>query len=164
MAHGGGRPPSADDPHISLTNKAVSVGALETRFTQPQIKQLVQNRILVVEQQPGHRIRIVKGITTSTNTAFHQITTRRIVDYAKYRRASAASPYIGLLNNERVRGALKSPSTASSRRWSTTRCWSAFEVDVFATRQDEIKGIATSPILLPAHVQHRLHQGHDVPV
>ena len=51
------------------------------------------------------RLETRMGITTSTNTAWKQITTRRIVDYAKFGVRSAADPYIGLLNNERVRGA-----------------------------------------------------------
>jgi hypothetical protein len=139
---------SANDPHISLTNKAVSVGALETRFTQAQIEQLVQRRVLVVEQQPGRGIRIVKGITTSTNSAFHQITTRRIVDFAKYGVRSAASPYIGKLNNERVRGALKSTITSFLQEMLDDEMLVKFEVDVFATRADEIKGIANVTILL----------------
>jgi hypothetical protein len=84
---------SGSDPHISLTNRPLSVSALDERFTQAQIEQLVQKRVLVVEQRPGLGIRIVKGITSSTNTAFHQITTRRIVDFAKYGVRSAANPY-----------------------------------------------------------------------
>src|SRR5439155_16031908 len=91
--------------HISLTNKVLPVDALERRFTSPELEQLVQNRVLVLEQRKGFRV--VKGITTSTNTAFAQITTRRIVDFAKYGVRSAAEPYIGLLNNVRVRGALR---------------------------------------------------------
>ncbi len=93
---------SSYSPHISLTNKPVFVDGLEFKFTNPELSQLVQSRVLALEVRQGHRI--VKGITTSTNTAWHQITTRRIVDYAKYGVRSAASPYIGLLNNERVRG------------------------------------------------------------
>ena len=139
---------SGNDPHISLTNKAVSVGKLEKRFTQAQIEQLVQKRVLVIEERPGRGIRIVKGITTSTNTAFHQITTRRIVDFAKYGVRSAASPYIGKLNNERVRAALKSTITSFLQEMLDGEMLVTFEVDVFATRADEIKGIANVTILL----------------
>jgi hypothetical protein len=139
---------SGSDPHISLTNKAVSVGKLEKRFTQAQLEQLVQKRVLVIEERPGLGIRIVKGITTSTNTAFHQITTRRIVDFAKYGVRSAASPYIGKLNNERVRSALKSTITSFLQEMLDDEMLVTFEVDVFATRADEIKGIANVTILL----------------
>lgn len=139
---------SANDPHISLTNKSISVSALETRYTQAQIEQLVQKRVLVVEQRPGLGIRIVKGITSSTNTAFHQITTRRIVDFAKYGVRSAADPYIGKLNNERVRAALKSTIQSFLQEMFDDEMLVKFEVDVFASRADEIKGIANVTILL----------------
>jgi phage tail sheath protein FI len=108
----------------------------------------LQKRVLVIEERPGLGIRIVKGITTSTNTAFHQITTRRTVDFAKYGVRSAASPYIGKLNNERVRAALKSTITSFLQEMLDDEMLVAFEVDVFATRADEIKGIANVTILL----------------
>lgn len=139
---------SSQSPHISLTNKAVAVDELEARFTQPQLEQLVQNRVLAIEEQRGRGIRIVKAITSSTNTAFHQITTRRIVDFAKYGVRSAASPYIGRLNNERVRAALKSTITSFLQEMLDDEMLTAFQVEVFATRQDEIKGIANVTIVL----------------
>ncbi len=139
---------SGSDPHISLTNKPISVSGLETRFTQAQIEQLLQKRVLVAEQRPGLGIRLVKGITTSTNSAFHQITTRRIVDFAKYGVRSAADPYIGKLNNERVRSALKSTIQSFLQEMLDGEMLVKFEVDVFASRADEIKGIANVSILL----------------
>lgn len=139
---------SANDPHISLTNKPLAVGALETRFTQPQLTQLVQNHVLACEEQRGRGVRVVKAITTSSNSAFHQITTRRIVDFAKYGVRSAASPYIGRLNNERVRAALKTTVVSFLQEMLDDEMLVAFEVDVFATRADEIKGIANVTISL----------------
>src|SRR5262249_25610014 len=44
---------SSLDPHISLTNKAVAVDALETRFTQPALQQLVQAYVFALEEQRG---------------------------------------------------------------------------------------------------------------
>jgi hypothetical protein len=43
---------------------------------------------------------VVKGITTSTNKAWSQITTRRIVDYAIFGVRAACNPDIGKLNND----------------------------------------------------------------
>ncbi len=60
---------------------------------------------------------MVQGITTSSNTAWHQITTRRIVDYAKFGVRSAALSYIGLLNNERVRNALRTTVASFLNGW-----------------------------------------------
>jgi hypothetical protein len=137
---------SANDAHISLTNKAMALSTLESRFTQPQLTQLVQNHVLAAEQQRGRGVRVVKAITTSSNSAFHQITTRRIVDFAKYGVRSAASPYIGRLNNERVRAALKATVVSFLQEMLDSEMLVAFEVDVFATRADEIKGIANVTI------------------
>jgi hypothetical protein len=139
---------SANPAHVSLTNKALSVAALESRFTQPQLEQLVQNRVLAAEEPRGRGIRVVKAIMSSTNSAFHQITTRRIVDYAKYGVRSAASPYIGRLNNERVRAALQSTIQSFLQEMLDDEMVVKFGVEVTATRADEIKGIANVTIEL----------------
>jgi phage tail sheath gpL-like len=132
--------------HISPTNKVLSVDDLEKRFTGPELTQLVQSRVLALEQRQGFRI--VKGITTSTNTAFAQITTRRIVDYAKFGVRSAATPYIGLLNNERVRGALKATINSFLSEMVLDEMLVSYELTVSATRADEVKGIARVTMVL----------------
>jgi Phage tail sheath C-terminal domain/Phage tail sheath protein subtilisin-like domain len=133
-------------PHISLTNKVLAVDGLEKRFTSPELTQLVQSRVLALEQRQGFRV--VKGITTSTNSAFAQITTRRIVDYAKYGVRSAATPYIGLLNNERVRGALKATVNSFLAEMVLDEMLVSYELTVSATRDDERKGIARVTMVL----------------
>ncbi len=137
---------SSFSPHISPTNKVLSVDGLERRFTGPELTQLVLSRILVLEQRLGFRI--VKGITTSTNSAFAQITTRRIVDYAKAGVRSAATPYIGLLNNERVRGALRATINSFLAEMVLDEMLVSYELTVTATRDDEIKGIARVTMVL----------------
>lgn len=137
---------SSFSPHISLTNKVLSVDGLERRFTAPELTQLVQARVLVLEQRLGFRI--VKGITTSTNSAFAQITTRRIVDYAKFGVRSAATPYIGLLNNERVRGALRATINSFLAEMVLDEMLVSYELTVTATRDDERKGIARVTMVL----------------
>ena len=139
---------SANDPHVSLTNKALALSTLESRFTQPQLTQLVQNKVMAIEQARGRGVRVVKAITTSSNSAFHQITTRRIVDFAKYGVRSACAPYIGRLNNERVRSALKATVISFLQEMLDDEMLVAFEAEVSATRQDEIKGIANVTISL----------------
>jgi len=138
---------SGIDPHISLTNKSVPVGELEWKFSQPQLTQLVLARVLAIEEQRGRGVRVVKGITTDDGP-FTQITTRRIVDYAKYGVRASAEPYIGRLNNERVRGAMKTTITSFLQDMLDAEMLTKFEVDVFATRQDEIKGVANVTIVL----------------
>ena len=132
--------------HISLTNKTLSVDGLERRFTAAELTQLVQNRVLALEQRQGFRI--VKGILTSTITAFAQITTRRIVDFAKFGVRSAANPYIGLLNNERVRGALRATINSFLAEMVDDEMLISYELEVTATRDDQIKGIARVTMVL----------------
>lgn len=130
---------SSRDPHISPTNKPIAVGGLEVDFTSAQLKQLVKNNTLAIEKKRGFRI--VKGITTD-NGAFRQITTRRIVDFAKFGVRSAAEPYIGLLNNDRVRKALKGSINGFLASMVDDEMLVSYELDVTATRDEEIRGIA----------------------
>jgi hypothetical protein len=126
-------------PHFSPTNKTLRVGGLEHRYTDAGLAQLVKSRVLALEQRQGFRI--VKGITTSTNTAWTQITTRRIVDYAKYGVRSAANSYIGLLNNDRVRGALRATINSFLAQMVTDEKLVSYELNVTATREQERQGI-----------------------
>ncbi len=132
--------------HISLTNKVLRVGGVEKRFTSAELTALVQDRVLAVEDRQGFRI--VKGITTATNTAWHQITTRRIVDYAKFGVRSACNPYIGLLNNERVRSALRATVNSFLVEMVEDEMLVSFELEVSATREEERQGIARVTLVL----------------
>lgn len=132
--------------HISPTNKTVRVGGLEKRYTSAELTQFVQSRVLALEERLGFRI--VKGITTSTNTAWHQITTRRIVDFAKFGVRSAANPYIGLLNNERVRGALRATINSFLTEMVEDEMLVSYQLEVSATREEERKGIARVTMVL----------------
>jgi hypothetical protein len=137
---------SSYPPHTSLTNKVLSVGDLETRYTLAELTQLVQARVLALEARQG--IRVVQGITTSTNTAWHQITTRRIVDYAKFGVRSAALSYIGLLNNERVRTALRTTITSFLNGMVDDEMLISYTLDVTATRDQERQGIVAVTMVL----------------
>jgi hypothetical protein len=132
--------------HISMTNKTLSVDGLEQRFTSAELTQLIQSRVLALEQRQGFRI--VKGVTTSTGSAFAQITTRRIVDFAKFGVRSAASPYIGLLNNERVRGAMRATINSFLTELVQDEMLVSYELEVTATRDEERKGIARVTLVL----------------
>lgn len=132
--------------HRSPTNKNLSVNGLEHEYTSAELTQLVQNRVLALEKRMGFRI--VKGITTATNTAWHQITTRRIVDYAKFGVRSAANPYIGRLNNERVRAALQATINSFLTEMVDDEMLISYELEVTATRAEEIKGIVRVTMVL----------------
>jgi len=88
-SRGGGvalKPPGTRQP----TNKPLSAEDLQVYFTNAELEQLIEARVLAVERHNGFRI--LKGITTTTGSAFSQITTRRIVDFAKFGVRSAADP------------------------------------------------------------------------
>ena len=133
---------SSKSAHVSLTNKPISVKKLEVKFNSGQLESLIGDNIRVLPLEERNGPRVVRGITTSTNSAWRQITTRRIVDYAKFGVRSAAQPYIGLLNNDRVRKALKGSINGFLAGMVDDEMVTFYELDVTATRDDEIRGIA----------------------
>lgn len=123
----------------SLTNKVLNVPRLAIRFNRGEQGQLIRRNILAVVERDGFRV--LKGITTEGEGApFSATPTRRIVDYAKYGVRSAANPYIGRLNNERVRAALQSTLDAFLTRMVEDEALTGYELQVTATRPQEIAG------------------------
>ena len=122
----------------SPTNKILSVSGLASDFNHGQLEKLVSDRVLAIEKREGFRV--VKGITTSTNVAWSQITTRRIVDKAIYGVRSACNPYIGKLNNVRVRGAMKATIDGFLTRMVDEESLVGYTLEVSATRAQEIAG------------------------
>ena len=84
----------------------------------------------------------MKGITTDTG-AFKQISVRRIVDYAKAGVRSGSDPYIGRLNNARVRAALKATLDGFLSQMVLDEMLVGYQLDVTATRAQEIAGICS---------------------
>lgn len=121
----------------SPTNKTLVLEGLTTEFNSGELEKCVQNRMLTVEKRNGFRI--VKGITTH-NGAWRQITTRRIVDYAIYGVRSSCDPYIGKLNNTRVRSAMKATLDGFLTRMVDNEALVSYQLDVSATRAQEIAG------------------------
>ncbi|NEO76270.1 DUF2586 family protein [Moorena sp. SIO4G3] len=131
----------------SPTNKTLTIEGLTTEFNSTQLEKLVTNRVLTVEKRDGFRI--VKGIT-SDNGAWKQITTRRIVDYAIYGVRSSCNPYIGKLNNERVRGAMKATLNAFLTRMVDNEALVSYQLDVSATPAQEKEGkVMVTMTLMP---------------
>jgi hypothetical protein len=123
----------------SLTNKPINIAGLAMQFNRGQQEQLIQRNVLAVADREGFRA--IKGVTTAgEGTPFSAIPTRRIVDYAKYGVRSGANSYLGLLNNERVRAALKATLDAFLTRMVQDEALTAYQLDVTATRAQEIAG------------------------
>ncbi|MEM8960463.1 MAG: phage tail sheath C-terminal domain-containing protein [Acidobacteriota bacterium] len=132
-------------PHVSLTNKTLPLTDLDTHYNTPTVKNLLQKRVLVVRRKFGYQV--VKGISTDTG-AFKQISVRRIVDYAKAGVRSSSDPYIGRLNNARVRAALKATLDGFLSQMVLDEMLVGYQLEVAATRAQEIRGIAAVTLTL----------------
>lgn len=127
-------------PESSPTNKVLSgVSGLVQRFSYGELKQLVSERVMTLEERGG--VRVVRGITTD-NAAFAQVTTRRITDFAKAGIRQAADPFIGKLNNQRVRKALQGSIDSFLTTMVVDEQLISYQLSVTATRPDEIAGRA----------------------
>ncbi len=125
-------------PHSSPTNKVLpSVGSLSTKYGYGELKTLLQANVLTLENRQG--VRVVRGLTTE-GAAFSQITTRRIVDYAKAGIRGVSNPFIGKLNNERVRKALQGSIDNFLTTMVVDEALTGYTLEVKASRADEISG------------------------
>lgn len=132
-------------PHVSLTNKTLPIDELDVQYSPAVTQTLLQNRTLVVRKKFGFQV--VKGIT-SDDGAFRQISVRRIVDFAKAGVRSGADAYIGKLNNSRVRAALKATLDGFLSQMVLDEMLVGYELQVGATRAQEIQGIAAVSMTL----------------
>jgi hypothetical protein len=127
-------------PQSSPTNKVLpGVVNLSHRFSYGEIRQLVSGRMLVMEERQG--VRVVRGLTTDDG-AFTQVTTRRITDFAKAGIRKASNPFIGRLNNQRVRKALQGAIDGFLTTMVQDEALIGYRLEVTATRADEIAGRA----------------------
>jgi hypothetical protein len=123
----------------SLTNKPVAVPEITVHANRGQQEQLIERNVLTIVSKEG--LRVLKGVTTEgVGEPFSAIPTRRIVDYACYGVRSAANPYLGRLNNSRVRGALKATLDAFLTGMVQDEALTGYTLDVTATRAQEIAG------------------------
>jgi tail sheath protein len=137
-------------PQSSPTNKTLpGVQKLSQRFTYGQELTLVGHPagVLVLDQRAG--VRVVRGISADQG-AFKQITTRRVTDYAKAGMRAVSNPFVGKLNNARVRKALNGAINGFLGAMVADEALISYELSVTATRADEIAGRAiVNAILRP---------------
>jgi hypothetical protein len=127
-------------PQVSLTNQTLPVTALDIDYTTTVHRNLLLGRVMAVRRRFGHQI--VRGISTDPG-AFSQVSVRRIVDYAKAGVRLGSNPYIGKLNNVRVRGALKATLDGFLSQMVVDEMLTGYQLEVTATRAQEIRGIAS---------------------
>jgi hypothetical protein len=124
-------------PHVSLTNKVLPVTP-DVRYSTALTQRLLTQRILVVRQKFGAQV--VRGITSSP-PPFTQISIRRTVDYAKAGVRLGADPYLGRLNNSRVRAALQATLDSFLSQMVLDEMLVGYQLAVSATRAQERAGI-----------------------
>lgn len=124
-------------PHVSLTNKVLPVRPA-VRYSSALTSNLLGRRVLVVRQKFGAQV--VRGLTSSP-PPFTQISIRRIVDFAKAGVRLGADPYIGRLNNARVRAALKATLNGFLSQMVLDEMLVSYALDVSATRDQERQGL-----------------------
>jgi hypothetical protein len=130
----------------SPTNQALAgVGELAFRYSYAEIQELVKARLCVLERRGG--VRVVRGLTTDDGP-FRRITTRRIVDYAKAGVREVSQPFIGRLNNQRVRAALQGAINGFLTSMLVDEALIDFKLSVTATRDDEIAGRAIVNVVM----------------
>ena len=128
-------------PHVSLTNKTLPATP-DVRYSNAAVSTLIgkPNEVLVVRQKYGTQV--VRGLTTS-QPPFSQISVRRIVDYAKAGVRLGSDPYIGRLNNARVRAALRATLDGFLSQMVLDEMLTGYDLSVDATRAQEIAGICS---------------------
>jgi hypothetical protein len=130
---------------VSPTNKVVRVEGLTTYYNDGELKKLLTSRVMPLERKAGYRI--VQGLTTDGG-AFRQVSVRRIVDYAKAGTRIGSLPYIGRLNNARVRGALQATLNGFLSNMVLDEQLTDFQLSVTATRAQEIAGMCIVTMFL----------------
>jgi hypothetical protein len=122
-----------------------SLGTDPGSYSDAQLTQLIQGNVCVIEQRKRLGIIVVKGVLTSGR----QINVQRTANKAVRDVKAIADTYIGLLNNEGQRNALKQQITALLLQMerdgalvpSTDGKEPAFGVDVYSTEADFANGI-----------------------
>jgi hypothetical protein len=133
----------------SLTNKPLNVPDVALDVNRGEQMQLIAGNVLVVLRKNGFRV--LRGLSSEgEGMPYSTIPIRRIVDYARYGVRSAADPYIGRLNNSRVRDALKATLDAFLTSMVDDEALTGYELNVFADRAQERRGeVSVVMTLLP---------------
>lgn len=122
-----------------------SLGVEPGHYTDSQLTQLLLGNVLVINQKPRLGIIVIKGLLTSGRQVNVQRTANKSVREVK----AISDKYIGLLNNEGTRNALRQQIIALFLQMerdgalvsSTDGKDPAFQVDVYSTQADFANGI-----------------------
>jgi hypothetical protein len=130
----------------SPTFKAISgIASLEKDFPPTDLRKLLEKYIVPIAARKGLGIIIIRGLTTDGD----QISVRRVADYAVRNVKGIAERFIGNLNTQDGRDALKQKILEFFQQMekesavvpSTDGLEPAFKVDVYSTQRDFALGI-----------------------
>jgi hypothetical protein len=136
------------DPQDSPTFKSVPLfGLRPAAFRQGDLNRLLgpTTNLLVVQDRPGHGVVVLRGLDTTGD----QISVTRVADEAIRETKAISENFIGELNSEQARTALKQQIVATFTRMeregalvpSTDGKDPAFVIDVYSTQLDFAQGI-----------------------
>ena len=135
-------------PHFSPTFKPVPLhGTAPASYRESQLNRLLgsSTNLLVVQQRAGRGVIVLRGLDTTGD----QISVTRVADQAIRETKAISENFIGRLNTEEARMALRQQIVATFTRMerdnalvpSTDGSDPAFLVDVYSTQQDFAQGI-----------------------
>ena len=135
-------------PHFSPTFKPVPLhGMAPASYRESQLNRLLgaSTNLLVVQQRAGRGVIVLRGLDTTGD----QISVTRVADQAIRETKAISENFIGRLNTDEARMALRQQIVATFTRMerdnalvpSTDGSDPAFLVDVYSTQQDFAQGI-----------------------
>ncbi len=144
---------SRQDYFQSPTFKTVaSLGVPPGSYTDPELRQLITANILAINKKRGLGIIVMKGLLTSGR----QINVQRTANKAVRDVKAICDKYVGLLNNQGARTALKQQITALFLQMerdgaivpTTDGSQPAFAVEVYSSQADFANGIVRVDIAM----------------
>ncbi len=138
--------------HSPTFKTVASLGVAPGAYSDPQLRQLINGNVLVVNKKRGLGIIVMKGLLTSGR----QINVQRTANKAVRDVKAISDNYIGLLNNEGARTALKQQITALFLQMerdgaivpSVDGAEPSFSVEVFSSQADFANGIVRVDIAI----------------
>lgn len=132
------------NPSVSSLNKAVSIGGVETEYTNAELEQLIKRKMDPLKPSRLGGYRWAYAATTDADTSWHEITTVRITDYATRGIRLACEGFIGQKNLISKRNSIKTAVTGFMQNMVADQMLddeSPYTVEVSATRQERVQGI-----------------------
>jgi len=125
--------------------KTLSVAGLETLYSEGELEQIVQRRIIPASEMAEGGYRWRESINTSSDSEWREITTVRITDYATFGLRSICNQFIGRKNLGGARSAIANAVIGFFETMKNSEMLSdsmpSYTVSVTSTEQQQAAGI-----------------------